>query len=74
MRLSRLVFVLAVAVIFSEFVVPAASASSTGNDPCRVLTGQNSARSWVLRRPSITRHPPRRLVFIKARHIRADNS
>ncbi len=38
MRLSKLVFVLAVAAIFSEFVVPAASASPTGNDPCKVLT------------------------------------
>jgi len=35
MRLSKLVFVLALAVVV---VIPAASASPTGNDPCKVLT------------------------------------
>jgi hypothetical protein len=40
MRLSRLVFVLAVAAVFSGFVVPAAFASPTGNDPCKVLTAE----------------------------------
>jgi hypothetical protein len=38
MRLSKLVFVLAVAVTFSEFAVLGACASPAGNDPCKVLT------------------------------------
>jgi hypothetical protein len=40
MRLSRLVFVLGASVIFSAFVVCAASATPTGNDPCKVLTAE----------------------------------
>jgi Flp pilus assembly secretin CpaC len=40
MRLSKLAFVLGAAVISSAFVVPAGSASPTGNDPCKVLTAE----------------------------------
>jgi hypothetical protein len=38
MRLSRLAFVVGAAIISSSLVVP--SASATGNDPCKVLTGE----------------------------------
>jgi hypothetical protein len=37
MRLSKLVFVLGVSVVFSAL---AASAAPTGNDPCKVLTAE----------------------------------
>jgi hypothetical protein len=40
MRLFRLVLVLGASVIFSAFVVSAASATPTGNDPCKVLTAE----------------------------------
>jgi hypothetical protein len=40
MRLSKLAFVLGAAFISSAFVVPAASASATGRDPCKVLTAE----------------------------------
>ena len=40
MRLSKLAFVLGVAAISSALVVPAASASPTGNDACKVLTAE----------------------------------
>jgi hypothetical protein len=40
MRLSKLVFVLAASVLLSAFLVSAASAAPTGNDPCKVLTAE----------------------------------
>ena len=40
MRLSKLAFVLGAAFISSTFWVPAASASPTGNDACKVLTAE----------------------------------
>jgi hypothetical protein len=40
MRLSRLVSVLGASVVFSAFVVSAASAAPTGNDSCKVLTAE----------------------------------
>jgi Flp pilus assembly secretin CpaC len=40
MRLSKLAFVLGAAFISSTFVVPAASASPTGNDACKALTAE----------------------------------
>jgi hypothetical protein len=40
MRSSQLAFVLGATVISSAFLVPAASASPTGNDPCKVLTAE----------------------------------
>jgi hypothetical protein len=40
MRSSKLAFVLGAVLISSAFVVPAVSASPTGNDPCKVLTAE----------------------------------
>jgi hypothetical protein len=40
MRLSKLVFVLPASVLLSAFLVSAASAAPTGNDPCKVLTAE----------------------------------
>jgi hypothetical protein len=40
MRLFRLVLVLGGSLIFSAFVVSAASATPNGNDPCKVLTAE----------------------------------
>jgi hypothetical protein len=40
MRFSKLVFVLGASVAFSVFVVSAAFAAPTGNDPCKVLTAE----------------------------------
>jgi hypothetical protein len=40
MRLSKLVVVVGASVVLSAFVVSAASAATTGNDPCKVLTAE----------------------------------
>ena len=40
MRSSQLAFVLGATVFSSAFLVPAASASPAGNDPCKVLTAE----------------------------------
>jgi hypothetical protein len=40
MRLSKLVGVVGASVVLSAFVVSAASAATTGNDPCKVLTAE----------------------------------
>jgi len=40
MRSSQLAFVVGATVISSAFLVSAASASPTGNDPCKVLTAE----------------------------------
>src|SRR6478672_8426818 len=40
MRLSRMVFAVSASVVFLAFVVSAASAAPTSNDPCKVLTAE----------------------------------
>jgi hypothetical protein len=40
MRLSKLIVVVGALVVLSAFLISAASASTTGNDPCKVLTAE----------------------------------
>jgi hypothetical protein len=62
MRSSQLAFVLGATVISSAFLVSAASASPTGNDPCKVLTAEKFSQIMGYA-----------ATINKARHSRADN-
>jgi hypothetical protein len=67
-------FRLSVGLISPLFLIAAAAASGAGNDPCKVLTAEKFSQIMGYKATLDKTAPTRRLVSIKARRIRVDNS